>query len=1274
MERGKGRFPPKSQVRGIRPHHTLKPFVRTFASIIPACLAVLLLLAPAGAAAPAAGLSGSLQVNLVAGESRVLLTKDVERVAVADPTVADVVVVSKAEVLVTGKAFGTTSLHIWEKGKRTQYEVRVHLTSSEMVSEFLGMLGLPGVRAVSVRGAVVLDGSVGHPTERVRAEELARAFFDRVVNLIPQPVPAPVTGQPVLPVADQVKTAIDEAGVTVTPAGDTLVLEGVVPDETSQKRAEAIAGGFGLKVLNLLRTASPGTGEALDRIVAGAVADPDVRVSLINGTTLLLEGEVADPLAKERAERIAQAYAGRVASLIRVRPAPAATDATLRRQLTEAISDPRVTVRVIGNSVVLEGQVATALEKLRAEQIAGAFGQKVVSLVEVTPPAKDVVAVQASDGTETIEERDRTFVERIRQAILDPSVEVRVIEGTVFLEGTVSSEYVRGRAGEIALAFGRKVVNLLRVTVADALRTGSSRDEDARLVSSIKEAVGRPSVAVRSVNGTIFLEGTLDGGADGEFERSRAEAVARAFGRTVVNLLQVPRPPPSPVASTPAVAGLEPLSTEEVREVERRVQAALGEDGIAVKLFGRTLFLEGEVLEDFYRTRAGEISRALWPAVANLVRVRQVQEDPPPTGRGEMGDSDLQASVKRAVADEAVRVVVLNGTVILEGRVGSDLSRTRAYEVARAFTQKVVNLIEVTLPRDESPSAQGRPDEAGAPPDGDQEKDLSNASNASNSPKVPNVSKEVPGEAPQDSLISEIASAIGNDSVRLRLLRDTVSLEGRVAREFDRHRALEIAKAFWPKVLNLLEVEPPEPPEPPAVPGQEAGASGPVPVVQGSPQAPAQPQGEVGKATQGEQAKAAQDEASGDAAQAEASRREAALREEALLREAREETRLAFLKALREPDVEAFLVGDVLVLDGRTSSADRRERAEKLARVYFPTTVNLITVTPPAPTPPPPPTEPPPKPQLDKLVAEAIGLDTVAVSLAGDQVVLRGTVKDEVELRRVVSLASAYSSKIVNLLEMLQPTQVLLRVQVVEVNRNAVKSLGVTWGSAAMEGAGLLPGTAFFTESFITGVLERTSLLMVQLETMIQEGQARLLAAPGLVGLSGQEASFLAGGEIPVVIPQDDKLKVEWKEYGVKLRAIPTVEANGEVTVKVMPEVSSLDWANGVRLNSVLLPAMKTRRAETSVRVSDGGTFVIGGLIQSQESVETHKIPLLGDLPVLGALFRSQKFVTGETELLLFVTPNVLRVSPPEPRKLLEPAAPLLPESAGSWGPGGGAR
>ncbi|MYM40675.1 type II and III secretion system protein family protein [Duganella qianjiadongensis] len=305
----------------------------------------------------------------------------------------------------------------------------------------------------------------------------------------------------------------------------------------------------------------------------------------------------------------------------------------------------------------------------------------------------------------------------------------------------------------------------------------------------------------------------------------------------------------------------------------------------------------------------------------------------------------------------------------------------------------------------------------------------------------------------------------------------------------------------------------------------------------------------------------------------------------------------------------------------------------------------------------------------------------VRVSAAGDTLVLSGTVDDAPSVERVLEVATAFvrrqppaadgsraaasaspsaagqaasGAAIINLLAVRAPQQVMLEVKIAEVSKSLLDKLEA--GSTLSFGGG--SWSSALSSSFVSGTLR--SLLRigsaagdhVTLAAEKQDGLVRILAEPTVMALSGQEGSFLAGGKIYIPVGQDNnKVTLEEKEFGVGLRFTPTVLSGGRINLRVAPEVSELSRdgigisANGISGNA-LLPLITTRRAATTVELYDGQSFAIGGLIRDSQSSGVRGLPLLGELPVLGALFRSTDFQQDRTELLFVVTPHLVKPLP----------------------------
>lgn len=250
-------------------------------------------------------------------------------------------------------------------------------------------------------------------------------------------------------------------------------------------------------------------------------------------------------------------------------------------------------------------------------------------------------------------------------------------------------------------------------------------------------------------------------------------------------------------------------------------------------------------------------------------------------------------------------------------------------------------------------------------------------------------------------------------------------------------------------------------------------------------------------------------------------------------------------------------------------------------------------------------------------------------------------------------------------------TQVTSQVRIVEVNRRSLQQYGINAFSLGRNAVGGFsnPGTvstsALSGSSALTGTLgSATGFLPIGdafnivfgnngytgiLSLLERKGLARVLAEPSLTALSGQTASFLAGGEFPYPVPQTSggggggTITVQFREFGVRLNLTPTVLANNRIAIKVAPEVSDLDFTNGLSISGTTVPGLIIRRTDTTVELGDGETFVISGLVSNNLSNNVDKVPWLGDIPVLGAFFRSTRIDRTEKELIMVVTPHLVR-------------------------------
>lgn len=273
------------------------------------------------------------------------------------------------------------------------------------------------------------------------------------------------------------------------------------------------------------------------------------------------------------------------------------------------------------------------------------------------------------------------------------------------------------------------------------------------------------------------------------------------------------------------------------------------------------------------------------------------------------------------------------------------------------------------------------------------------------------------------------------------------------------------------------------------------------------------------------------------------------------------------------------------------------------------------------------------------------------VTPQGKNLLLTGSVPSPSDASRAVAILQGFladGQKVENQLSVRAAVQVNLRVRIVEMSRSVSRSLGVNWQALGSLGA-------FATSYGLSGAGAALGSLKVGsrdanvvIDALAQDNLVRVLAEPNLTVISGEAGSFLVGGEFPIpVAQQNNQTTIEFKKYGVALRFVPTVLSDGRINLHVSPEVSQLTQQGAVQISSgnssISIPALSVRRAETSVELGSGQTFALAGLLQDTVTTTGGGIPFLGDVPVLGALFRSSGFQRQETELVILVTPYVVR-------------------------------
>ena len=284
--------------------------------------------------------------------------------------------------------------------------------------------------------------------------------------------------------------------------------------------------------------------------------------------------------------------------------------------------------------------------------------------------------------------------------------------------------------------------------------------------------------------------------------------------------------------------------------------------------------------------------------------------------------------------------------------------------------------------------------------------------------------------------------------------------------------------------------------------------------------------------------------------------------------------------------------------------------------------------------------------QLKRKLKEVLPYEDIKTHASADSIILSGEVSSIVCLSTALELAKPFApkEKLVNLLEVGGVQQVMLEVRVAEMGRKLMRKIGINFdyfsSDFMISYLNDLTTGKNLTFNYFSGSKSLTGLI----DALKTEGMIKILAKPTLITVSGQEAKFLAGGEFPVPVPSGwNMVAIEWKQYGVELQFTPRVLSNDRISISVLPCVSELDYEHSVEFWGFVIPALTSRHASTTIELDDGQSFAIAGLLKDDIYEDIQRFPVLGDIPILGVLFRSSEFKKRETELVIIVTPHLVK-------------------------------
>ena len=843
---------------------------------------------------------------------------------------------------------------------------------------------------------------------------------------------------------------------------------------------------------------------------------------------------------------------------------------------------------------------------------------------------------------------DLTHVERLLEGW---GVEPSWWKEYLVIRGTVSSSADKEAVGHLVRTLWEPVIDL--VMVDD--NTELTLDAEAPLIAhGILAALGMPQVKVQVIKDLVILEGAVELFT----ERLRAGEIARQFVPEVLNLIHVMEAPL--VSDTEVVEEQreEMDDTDSVQEppiILQDIANLCHEWGYNLRWVGEILLLEGVALDPHQK---GAIISLMETHGISHIDATTKESPPWPTH-----DYDLEhlGRILRELPDLSNVTVSQKGKrLIIEGHASDTALMTLAEDLAKDYGTplglEVSSLLQIPTEEVTRSSARLIQAQIGIPGlvvrwAGDGlvlQGSLSPREHMAALSLASQYSLEVIDLIEETGLtpltLADLRSLLDAKTISVTAVGNTVILRGEVVSEDQRETAVALAQAFGYPVIDAIVVAAHDYQQPGAPRASEIEKAIGVEHIQvriingsialeGTVDTPFQRMKAVAiAATFGEAIDLI--EICDDPVEDKIDNWEPLLQEVANL------------------GVHLYEVGSSIVLEGSVSS-ENAIYLQALMDREFPHWINRLAVleSPSAPLP------------ALSLVESLLDNPAIQCQYVDGILVLQGTVSSEIEREQAEATVSVFAMPLHNLLTVHEEIQqVWVDVCMLEISHSDGREVGLDWriglgskdsgyeslpmsqGDSWQDSLGENPGNAF---GLVVGPIWAEAHLL----SLLRSGDARILASPSLLAENAQAAEFLAGGEIP--IPTD--LGIEWKPYGVGLKVKPTIQADGSIHLQVEPEVSSLDWENAVQLEDAVIPGIRTRRWRTQAAIKPGKALVIGGLLSEEESSRRKQVPLLGELPILGALFRSEVAAGQKTDLVVIVSPRLLQDDDPLWTDILPP-------------------